>query len=115
MAVGTPGALEATFIVGPYGIIEDVDAAVTPLLGYPRDEVIGQHGSMLVPRDVQPSTAVVIDRMRRGEVALSAGRLVRRDGSEFHVEVRSRTLPEGRIVLLVRERAPDATETSPAA
>jgi PAS domain S-box-containing protein len=97
--------VEADFIVGPFGIIEEVDEAVGPLLGYPPHELIGQHGSMLVSQDARPRTAVAIDRMRRGGFAFRVGRLLHRDGCEIEVEVRSRLLPEGRIGLRVRRCA----------
>jgi PAS domain S-box-containing protein len=94
--------VEAEFIVGPFGIIEDVDASVGSLLGYPPDDLIGQHGSILVSYDARPETAVAIDCMRRGDFAFRVGRLLHRDGTEVEVEVRSRILPEGRIGLRVR-------------
>jgi PAS domain S-box-containing protein len=96
---------EGTFIVGPYSIIEGVDPGACRLLGYAEDELIGQHGSMLVPRDIQPSTAASIDRMRRGEIAVRAARLLTRDGNEIGVQVRSRQLPDGRLALTVRLQA----------
>jgi PAS domain S-box-containing protein len=98
---------EATFVIGEHGVLEDVDAAAVALLGYTRDELVGQHGSMLVPRDAQPATAASIDRMARGEVTYRTGRLVRRDGTLVTVGVRSRVLPDGRLALLVRERPAD--------
>jgi PAS domain S-box-containing protein len=96
-----------TFIVGPYSIIEAVDASACRMLGYRADELIGQHGSILVPRDFQPVTAASIDRMRRGEIAARPGRLLSRDGSEVWVYVRSRQLPDGRLALTVALQAPN--------
>ena len=92
---------EGTFVIGPYSIIEGVDAGACRLLGYEADELVGQHGSMLVPRAAQPATAASIDRMRRGEIAVRAGRLITRDGREIGVRVRSRALPDGRLALTV--------------
>jgi len=93
---------DGTVVVGPYGVIEHVDAAACRLLGYAPDELVGQHGSMLVPRALQPSTAAAIDRMRRGDIAVSTGRLLTREGREIGVEVRSRRLPDGRLALVLR-------------
>ncbi len=100
-------ALEGRFVIGPYGIIEDANADVTPLLGYAREEVVGEHGSMLVPRELRPATAASLDRMRRGEISFSVGRLLRRDGTEVDVEVYHRPLPDDRMLLLVRARLAD--------
>ena len=100
-----PRFLEATFVVSPYSILEDVDETATALFGYTRDELIGEHGSMLVPWDDRPSTAAAIDRMRRGEITFQPGRLMHRDGTVLDVQVHSRALPDGRLALIVRARA----------
>ena len=97
-----PRSAEAVFVIGARGIIEGIDTAATELLGYAAHELVGQHGSQLVPPDGQPATAVTIDRMRRGELGTAIGQLVHRDGSIITVEVRSKPLEKRRIALLVR-------------
>ena len=98
-----PRSLEARFVVGPYGVIEEVNAAALALVGYTEEELVGAHGSLLVPREAQPATAVSVDRMRRGEITTRVGQLLRRDGTVLVVDIRSRPLSDGRIVLVVRE------------
>jgi PAS domain S-box-containing protein len=105
VAEGRMGGDEGTVVVSPFSIIEGVDAAVCQLLGYAASDLIGQHGSMLVPREAQPSTAASIDRMRRGEIDVRQGRLLTRDGNEIGVQVRSRQLPDGRLALTLRQTA----------
>ena len=100
---------DAIVVVGPRGIIEDVDDGACHLLGYSRADLVGLHGSELVPRDAQVATATSIDRMRRGDFTLREGRLVRKDGDEIAVEVSAQPLPEGRIALRLRARR--ATES----
>jgi PAS domain S-box-containing protein len=95
---------DATVVVGPRGFIEDADDGACRLLGYSRAELVGLHGSELVPRDAQAATAASIDRMRRGDFALANGRLIRKGGEEIAVQVSARPLPEGRIALSLRAR-----------
>ena len=91
-----------TFVVGPLGTIEGVDEGACRLLGYTEDQLVGLHGSELIPPEARASTAVSLDRMRRDELAINNGRMVRRDGSTFAVEVSARPLGQGRLELCVR-------------
>ena len=91
-----------TFVVGPLGTIEGVDEGACRLLGYTEDQLVGLHGSELIPSEARASTAVSLDRMRRDELAINNGRMVRRDGSTFPVEVSARPLGQGRLELCVR-------------
>jgi PAS domain S-box-containing protein len=97
-------SFEATFVVGPLGIIEEVDDGACRLLGYSKSELVGMHGSQLVSAERRPLTAVSIDRMRRGEIAAGEGLLLRKDGSEIEVIVSARTLPKRRLELNLRRR-----------
>src|SRR5262245_10374005 len=90
------------FVVGPRGIIEDVDDAGCTLLGYASGELVGLHGSEVVPPEARPSTAASIDRMRRAEITRREGRLRRKDGTLLRVDVHAQPLPDGRLSLHVR-------------
>ena len=92
------------FVIGATGTIEDVDAAACALVGYSRDELVGLHGSELIPLAARPATAVSIDRMRRGEIARRQGRLRRKDGAVILVEVSAGALQDGRLILSVATR-----------
>ena len=94
-----------TFVVGPLGTIEGVDEGACRLLGYTQDQLVGLHGSELIPPEARASTAVSLDRMRRDELAVNNGRMIRSDGSTFPVEVSARPLGEGRLELCVRALA----------
>jgi|SRR6185503_5328214 PAS domain S-box-containing protein len=105
---GGTGTQEATrdagtFVIGPRGIIEDVDEAACELLGYSRDDLLGLHGSELIPPEIRPSTAASLDRMRRGELSVRQGRLLRKDGGSIGVEVTAQLLSDGRLGLNVRK------------
>ena len=97
--------VEATVIVNRLGTVEDVDDAACALLGYSREELLGLHGSDLIPADAQPATAVAIDRMLLGEIPLQRhGRVRRKDGSVLGVDVRTQILPNERLAFSLRKR-----------
>jgi PAS domain S-box-containing protein len=98
-------ATEGMVVVGPSGLIEDVDDVVCELLGYTRAEVVGLHGADLIPESARPKTAVSIDRMRRGEVTARVGTMRCKDGSVIGVDVERRATADGRLVLAIRRRA----------
>jgi PAS domain S-box-containing protein len=91
-----------TFIVGPLGTIEGADDGACRLLGYAEAELVGLHGSELIPPESRAATAVSLDRMRHEQLAVRTGRMVRRDGSIFPIEVSARPLGGGRLELCVR-------------
>ncbi len=95
---------DATFIIGPFDTIEDVDDAACKLLGYSRRELLEMHGSDLVPTDRHGPTAVSLDRMRHGDLAFRVGVLKRKDGAIITVAVSARVLGEGRLQLTVSQR-----------
>jgi PAS domain S-box-containing protein len=97
---------EAVLVVSPLGTIEAADDGACRFFGYGREELIGMHGSFLVPSDWQPVTAVSLDRMRRGELVERGARIVRKDGRVVDVRVRARRLPEDRIELAMRSGGP---------
>lgn len=95
----TPNAL---IWVGPRGMIEDVDTQACELLGYVRADLIGIHGSELIPIENHSATAASLDRMRLGEVTRRTGRVLRSDGTTVDVEVTARVLPYARLLLSLR-------------
>jgi len=94
------------FIVDARDVIEDVDAAACALIGYAPEEVIGLHGSELIPLEAHAATAVSLDRMRRGEIAHRAARVRHKDGRVLAVEVTAQPLSDGRLILRLRPAPP---------
>lgn len=94
----------ATFTIGPHDTIEDVNDAACELLGYSRAELIGLHGSDLIPSEQQARTAVSLDRMRLGALVLRDGVLRRKNGTCVPVAVEARVLADNRLALDVRPR-----------
>lgn len=101
-ATGSVPTVEARIWIGPRGVIEDADAVACALLGYMRADLIGMHGSELVPLEEHSATAASLDRMRRGELFQRSGHVVHRDGSVLDVTVTARILPYARLLLSLR-------------
>ena len=102
---GSSAARGGRIIVNARDVIEDVDSSVCTLLGYAKEEIIGMHGSELVPLDAHAATAVSLDRMRHGEVTDRPGRLRHRNGAVLDVHVTARMLSDGRLLLALRTHA----------
>lgn len=94
--------VEATFVIGKLDTIEDVDDAACRLLGYARDELVGLHGSSLVPLERHVATALSLDRMRHADLRFREGVLQRKDGTVIAVAVRAEPTIEGGLTLKVR-------------
>lgn len=94
---------QGTLVIGPFSTIEDVDEAGCALLGYSKDELVGLHGSELIPREHRPSVAVALDRIRRSDLALpTPGFIMRKDGSVLSIELTARKLPYNRLAFGLR-------------
>ncbi len=94
--------MQGVVILDAKGIVEEASETVCAWLGYSRREIVGLHGSELIPRDAQPATAASIDRMRRGELSRRSGHLRRKDGGVIRIEVVSCPLENGRLALGLR-------------
>jgi PAS domain S-box-containing protein len=104
---------DATLVIGPLGRIEEVDDDACRFLGYSREELVGMHGSQLISPERQPSTAVSVDRMRRGEISERRGRIVPKDSAEVEVDVSARRMPGDRILLTLRALRPTDAHSDP--
>ena len=99
----TAASQEGIFVLGPLDTIEDVDEKGCALLGYSKAELIGRHGSEIVPPERHFGVAVALDRMRHGDLTtVAAGVMMRKDGSQVRVEVTVQKRDDQRLVLRVR-------------
>src|SRR5262245_16037316 len=94
----------ATFVVGPRDTIEDVNDEACALVGYTKQELVGMHGSDLIPIDRRARTAVSLDRMRLRTVVERDGVLRHKNGTIVTVDVEARVLDGDRLALDVRSR-----------
>ena len=97
--------MDAVIVVNRLGTVEEVNDGACALLGYSKRELIGLHGSDLIPLDAQPSTAVAIDRIRHGEISTERqGRIRCKDGAVLDVEVHVHRCPDERMAFRIRRR-----------
>ncbi|HJR53912.1 MAG TPA: PAS domain S-box protein [Gemmatimonadota bacterium] len=104
-------APDGIVLVGPDGAILDVNTCALRMFGYERDEVVGRSVEVLVPPELR---RVHVDQRQRYMEAplarpMGAGlelKGVRRDGSEFPVEISLSPVPAaegGYIISIVRD------------
>ena len=97
--------MEGTVIINRLATVEEVDDGACALLGYTKAELVGLHGSDLIPAAAAPATAVSIDLMRLGERPLQQqGHVVRKDGAVVEVDILAQLLPGERMALTLRQR-----------
>jgi PAS domain S-box-containing protein len=78
---------DGIFISNPEGIHIDVNEAALEMLGYRRDEVIGQHYSKFTDPDESSGSSEVLRRLLAGEkLPVYERTFVRKDGSRFTAE-----------------------------
>ena len=91
-------APDGLMVVDEKGVIRLANAQCEMLFGHTRNELIGQVIEMLVPPDVRPGHAALRDSFHRAPTARAMGanrelRGLRKDGSEFPVEIGLSPLP----------------------
>jgi PAS domain S-box-containing protein len=91
-------APDGLLVVDTAGIIRLANARCEALFGHTREELVGRSVEGLVPADVRPSHAALRERFHRAPAAREMGagrelRGVRKDGSEFPVEIGLSPLP----------------------
>ena len=85
-------------VVDAQGVIQLANAQCEKLFGHTRDELVGAPWNMLVPADLRPGHGALRESFHRAPAARSMGanrelRALRRDGSEFPVEIGLSPLP----------------------
>jgi two-component system, sensor histidine kinase and response regulator len=91
-------APDGLMVVDEKGVIRLANAQCEKLFGHPRDELMGQFVEMLVPPDVRPGHAALRESFRQAPIARAMGanrelRGLRKDGSQFPVEIGLSPLP----------------------
>jgi len=96
-------ASDGIFITDPNGCYIDVNDAGCRMVGYTREELLGQHlRALLTPRELE-ERPLRLDDLRAGRTVLSKRRLRRQDGVLIPVEISARALPDGRFQGIARD------------
>jgi two-component system sensor histidine kinase/response regulator len=93
-------APDGLMVAGEDGIIRLANAKCEELFGYTRQELVGQPVDMLVPHDVRPRHPELRASFHRAAAARAMGsgrelKAVRKDGTDFPVEIGLSPLPAG--------------------
>jgi two-component system sensor histidine kinase/response regulator len=91
-------APDGLMVVDEKGVIQLANAQCEKLFGHPRDELVGKAVEVLVPPDVRPGHEALRESFHRAPAARAMGanrelRGLRKDGSEFPVEIGLSPLP----------------------
>jgi len=96
-------APDAIIVGDPDGRFTDVNRSGLRLLGYSLEEVRSLHPHDLVTPVDAPNVGPTLDEIRAGKPHLQEWTLKRKDGSTFIGEVFSCTLPNGKLLAIVRD------------
>ena len=97
-------AADGIFIVDSQGFYRDVNSSGCELLGYSREEVLRMNMRDIVAQEEQIRVVPELAEFAvEGQPYLREWSIHRKDGEKLVVEVNARTLPDGRILALVRD------------
>ena len=97
-------AADGIFIVDSQGFYRDVNSSGCELLGYTREEVLRMNvRDIVVPEEQIRVAPELAEFAIEGQPYLREWSMHRKDGEKLVVEVNARTLPDGRILALVRD------------
>jgi PAS domain S-box-containing protein len=106
-----PEGYDARIVVGPFARVEEADDGACHLLGYSRSDLIGLHGTEIVPSEQHFGVAVSFDRMRTGDATRRRGMLLRKDGTRVAVDIHAVPLPNGHIEFRINAVADESFGT----
>lgn len=95
---------DGIFIFDAEGRYEDVNARGLQMLGYAREELLGQPAGEFSPGDSGPRILDFVARLMRGETVTADWQVRRRDGALVDVEFVARRLSDGRGICIMRDR-----------
>jgi PAS domain S-box-containing protein len=94
-------APEGILIADSAGRLTDANEASCELLGFSRAELVGKTIVDLLPRADEFSEALAL--LSAGKAQVSRGQLRHKNGHFVRVEASAKTLPDGRLVALIRD------------
>jgi PAS domain S-box-containing protein len=81
----------------------DANSSMCAMLGYPREELIGMHASDIVQPSEVEHVDPALEQIKSGEDYSRVWSFRRRDGSRFEADVSASTLPDGKLIGIVRD------------
>ena len=99
-------AADGALVVNADATIGAVNAALTSLLGYPREALLGRSPQMLVSQENLQRMPLALEQIAAGRASVFERQLQRLDGSTVEVEIAASRLRDGRVLAMVRPLAP---------
>ncbi len=96
---------DGIFITDPEGVYVEVNASGERMIGWKREELVGQQIAAILAPEEQVRIAPELARLMTGETVVSEWQLQRKDGSTFPGEISSKRLPDGRLLGVLRDIA----------
>jgi two-component system cell cycle sensor histidine kinase/response regulator CckA len=105
-------AVDGILLGDPKGLITDANQCMSTITGLPKNDLIGRHITDLpFTQKSLLDSPLRFDLLQKGEIVISERVLIRPDGSEVVVEMRSKMMPDGSYQSIYR----DITERKKAA
>ncbi len=96
-------ASDAIFILDQQGYFLEVNEQGCAMVAYPCDELLQFNMKDLIPEEDLINIPLRTTELREGKTVLVERRLLRKDGTLFHVEMSAKMLNDGRILVIVRD------------
>ncbi len=96
-------ASDGIFIADSHGRYIDVNSSACEMLGYSREELLRLRIPDIVAKASLASQPLRLEDLRKSKSLISERVLVRKDGTVLATESSSKSLPDGRIIAIVRD------------
>ncbi len=97
-------AVDGILLGSKEGIITDANECMCEILGMKREEFIGKHISLLpFTKESIEKNPLRFDLLQKGETVISERSLIRPDGTESTIEMRSKMMPDGSYQSIYRD------------
>lgn len=97
-------AVDGILLGSNEGVITDANESMCEIIGMTKDSLIGKHVSLLpFSKESIEANPLRFDLLKKGEVVLNERILIRPDGKEVVVEMRSKMMPDGSYQSIYRD------------
>ena len=96
-------AADGIFVLNTEGHCVEVNRAASELLGFSRGEILDMTAGDLIPDDPTTGDGLVLGELARGDTARIERHIDRKDGSSVFVEINSKKLADGQVLVTFRD------------
>jgi diguanylate cyclase (GGDEF)-like protein/PAS domain S-box-containing protein len=96
-------AADGIFVLNTEGRCVEVNRAASEMLGFSRGEILDMTAGDLIPDDPATGDGFVLGKLARGDTARVERNVDRKDGSSVFVEINSKKLTDGQVLVTFRD------------